>query len=337
MRDALVQAGLKVWYDESALRIGDRLHKSIDEGIAKSGFGVVILSENFFKKDWPQRELEGLVAKEIEGQKVILPIWHNVNAAFIRSKSLLLAGLVGCSTSKGIEFIVQKVLDVVKPGGKTPKTPRTSIELPKGEESRRSILEGTIRSLQIIDEPTIKQTIKEMGFGVLRQTCTDLLEGLALSDIPNFSKIYQKVFFFLKEVMLERNKKEGAELFELLLKWYFETSTPMFKSEILKILSYLTRSSDLKEIALRQKTEFVAEFGRSDNFDIAETNAEIIQNLKSSLSANDCTKVIDYSLSNSQIYGSYGAKQHLFKLIPTFEGKVDQKKIDKLYDLLTKD
>ena len=98
LKNALTEAGLKVWYDESELKIGDRLHKSIDEGIAKSGFGIVILSENFFKKDWPQRELEGLVAKEIGGRKVILPIWHNVDAAFIRSKSLLLSGLVGIPT-----------------------------------------------------------------------------------------------------------------------------------------------------------------------------------------------------------------------------------------------
>ena len=60
LKNALTDAGLRVWYDESELKIGDRLHKSIDEGIAKSGFGIVILSENFFKKDWPQRELDGL-------------------------------------------------------------------------------------------------------------------------------------------------------------------------------------------------------------------------------------------------------------------------------------
>ena len=160
---------MKVWYDESELKIGTIFTNRSIKALAKSGYGIVILSENFFKKDWPQRELEGLVAKEIEGRKVILPLWHKVDAAFIRSKSLLLAGIVGIPTSKGIAFIVQEVLKVVKPGGQAPTTPRPPIELPKGKESRRSILEGTIHSLQIIDEPTIKQTIKDMEFYELKK------------------------------------------------------------------------------------------------------------------------------------------------------------------------
>jgi len=336
LKNALTDAGLRVWYDESELKIGDRLHKSIDEGIAKSGFGIVILSENFFKKDWPQRELEGLVAKEIGGRKVILPIWHNVDAAFIRSKSLLLAGLVGVQTSKGIPFIVQNVLDVVKPGGVTPTTPRPVIELPIGEESTRSILEGTIRSLQAIDTTEIAQTIKRMEFDVLKKTYAELLDGVALFDIT-CSTENKNVFFFLKEAVLERNRTEGEQLFEILLKWYFETTTPRCRYALLEIFGNLTRLHNLKEIVSKANwvSDFVADFGRSDSYDIAGLNSEILQNIKSSLSSNDCARVVDFALTNSQIYESYRAKQYLIKILPTCQGRVDQKKIDKLYSLLT--
>jgi hypothetical protein len=336
LKNALTEAGLRVWFDESELKIGDRLHKSIDEGIAKSGFGIVILSQNFFKKDWPQRELEGLVAKEIGGRKVILPIWHNVNAAFIRSKSLLLAGLVGIPTTRGIPFIVQKVLDVVKPEGLAPTTPRPVIELPKGKESTRSILEGTIRSLQAIDEHEIVQTIRQMEFSVLRKTYTELLDGVALFDISCSSE-NKNVFFFLREAVLERDMAEGQQLFEILLKWYFETTTPRCKSALLEIFGNLTRLHNLKEIVSKTNwvSEFVAEFGRSDSYDIAGVNSEILQNIKSSLSSNDCARIVDFALANSQINDSYKAKQYLIKLLPTCQGKVDQKKIDKLYSLLT--
>ena len=334
LRDALTEAGVKVWYDESELKWGDHLHQSIDEGLAKSGYGIVILSENFFKKDWPQRELEGLVAKEIEGRKVILPLWHKVDAAFIRSKSLLLAGIIGIPTSKGIPFIVQEVLKVLKPGGHSPPTPRPPIELPKGKESRRSILEGTIHSLQIIDDATITQTVKDMEFDVLKKTYNEMLEGIALFDIAGGAKEYANIFKFLKEAVLERTREEGAELFETLLNWYFGTSTPMCKSAILEIIAYLTRSQDLKEIASRHKGELVAEFCRSDSYDLAGTNAEIMQNMKSVLSSNDCTRIVDFSLSNSQINCSFSARQTLLKLIPSCEGKVDQKKIDKVYEIL---
>jgi hypothetical protein len=336
LSNALRKAGLKIWYDESELKIGDRLHKSIDEGIAKSGFGIVILSKNFFKKDWPQRELEGLVAKEIGGRKVILPIWHNVDAAFIRSKSLLLAGLVGVPTDKGVEFIVQKVLDVIKPGGLAPTTPRPVIELPRDEESTRSILEGTIRSLQAIDEPEIVQTIKQMELSVLRKTYTELLDGVALLDIDCSSE-NKNVFFFLREAILERNRAEGEQLLEILLKWYFETAAPRCRYALLGIFGKLTRLHNFKEIVSKANwvSEFVAELGRSNSYDIAGVNSEILQNIKSSLSSNDCARIVDFALTNSQVNGSCNAKQYLIKLLPTCQGKVDQKKIDKLYSLLT--
>lgn len=51
---ALVVRGLRVWYDEFELRIGDSLRRKIDAGLANSRFGVVVLSPNFFAKNWPQ-------------------------------------------------------------------------------------------------------------------------------------------------------------------------------------------------------------------------------------------------------------------------------------------
>jgi hypothetical protein len=56
---------------------GRRHRQSIDSGLARSRFGIVILSEAFFAKHWPQRELDGLAAREVDGVKVILPVWHN--------------------------------------------------------------------------------------------------------------------------------------------------------------------------------------------------------------------------------------------------------------------
>jgi hypothetical protein len=40
----------------------------------ESRFGVVILSPAFFAKEWPNKELDGLVAREDSRGKVILPI-----------------------------------------------------------------------------------------------------------------------------------------------------------------------------------------------------------------------------------------------------------------------
>ncbi|HET6558031.1 MAG TPA: toll/interleukin-1 receptor domain-containing protein, partial [Prolixibacteraceae bacterium] len=74
----LNKMGFYIWYDEFELKIGDSLRQSIDKGLVNSKYGIVVLSKSFFAKNWPQYELNGLTAKEIGGQKVILPIWHEV-------------------------------------------------------------------------------------------------------------------------------------------------------------------------------------------------------------------------------------------------------------------
>lgn len=96
---ALREAGLRVWYDEFELRIGDSLRRKIDQGLANSRFGVVVLSPNFFAKNWPQYELDGLVTREMTGQQVILPLWHNISKSEIIAISPSLADKVARSTS----------------------------------------------------------------------------------------------------------------------------------------------------------------------------------------------------------------------------------------------
>jgi hypothetical protein len=99
LADALKALGAKVWYDDFTLRVGDSLRRSIDKGLAKSRFGVVVLSEAFFKKEWPQRELDGLYARETGGQRLILPIWHKVSKDEVAAYSPTIADRVALSTS----------------------------------------------------------------------------------------------------------------------------------------------------------------------------------------------------------------------------------------------
>jgi hypothetical protein len=77
--ETLSGLGLTVWFDEKEIAIGDSLSRSIDAGLSRSRFGIVVLSPSFLKKDWPEYELRGLVSKELGRDKVILPIWHQIN------------------------------------------------------------------------------------------------------------------------------------------------------------------------------------------------------------------------------------------------------------------
>ena len=79
LAEALRSHHLEVWYDEFALEVGDSLREAIDRGLATSRYGIVVLSPSFFRKRWPKRELNGLVAREMaEDRGMILPIWHHV-------------------------------------------------------------------------------------------------------------------------------------------------------------------------------------------------------------------------------------------------------------------
>ena len=46
----LQELGLRVWFDEFELRIGDNLVAKLNAGINGSRFGILILSEDFFGK-----------------------------------------------------------------------------------------------------------------------------------------------------------------------------------------------------------------------------------------------------------------------------------------------
>jgi hypothetical protein len=111
---ALREAGLAVWYDEFELRIGDSLRRKIDAGLANSRFGVVVLSQSFFDKGWPNYELDGLVTKGVANEQVILPVWHNITKAQVLAFSPPLADKVARNTaSHTVEEIAAEIAEVI--------------------------------------------------------------------------------------------------------------------------------------------------------------------------------------------------------------------------------
>lgn len=114
LAEALRRRGISVWYDDFELRLGDSLRQRIDAGIARSRFGLVILSEAFFAKGWPQYELAGFVTQMNSGQKSLLPIWHGVSRDDVLARSPSLADIVALNTSgRTADDIAEEVAAVV--------------------------------------------------------------------------------------------------------------------------------------------------------------------------------------------------------------------------------
>ena len=112
---ALRDGGLTVWYDEFELRIGDSLRRKIDAGIARSKFGIVVLSKPFFAKGWPGYELDGLVTMSVSGKQVLLPLWHQISKDEVVAASPSLADKVALRTAAyTVAEIAEQIVDVVR-------------------------------------------------------------------------------------------------------------------------------------------------------------------------------------------------------------------------------
>ncbi len=114
---ALRQRGVTAWYDEFEMRIGDSLRQKIDVGVSRSRFGLVVLSPAFFAKNWPQYELDGLVARDMhDGGRRLLPIWHNISKDELIRQSPSLADRVALSTALlTVDEIAAQVAEVINP------------------------------------------------------------------------------------------------------------------------------------------------------------------------------------------------------------------------------
>jgi TIR domain len=111
---------VSVWYDEFTLKPGSSLRRSIDLGLSNARLGIVILSDNFFKKRWTNWELDGLVARQNASENdLIIPIWLDIIRDQLLAYSPSLADKVAIQANLGIDKVVSKLLEVIKPAGST--------------------------------------------------------------------------------------------------------------------------------------------------------------------------------------------------------------------------
>lgn len=69
-------------------------------------------------------ELNGLAQKEVNGEKVILPIWYNITEEDVRSRSPLLVDRIAANWASGLENVVTSLLAVIQPTSIDNQLPR---------------------------------------------------------------------------------------------------------------------------------------------------------------------------------------------------------------------
>ena len=87
LNDSLEKLGVKIFYDKKSLEWGDKWKDRILDGTKKAEFAIIVISENFFDREWTEKELnEFLNRQNRNGQKLILPIVHNITNEDLRNK-----------------------------------------------------------------------------------------------------------------------------------------------------------------------------------------------------------------------------------------------------------
>jgi hypothetical protein len=173
----LQQAGLRVWLDAHELTLGDSLRAKIDEGLSKSRFGAVILSEAFFAKDWPQRELNALVALESKSRKILLPILHGMNHQQVARYSPILADKLSTTTERGIQHVAVEIAKAIHQSRK----PTSDESLPDPSTLPPHFLQPTILEGKNVGPYQLGEQLGSGGSGVVfRASHRELGDQLAI-------------------------------------------------------------------------------------------------------------------------------------------------------------
>ena len=98
---SLKKLGVSIFYDKESLKWGDKFKEKILEGVKKSEFAIIVISSNFFGREWTEKELyEFLNIQDHNGQKLILPIIHNITIEQLKEKYPSIADIQVIDSSK---------------------------------------------------------------------------------------------------------------------------------------------------------------------------------------------------------------------------------------------
>jgi TIR domain protein len=101
MYNSLNKLGVKIFYDKETLEWGDKFKDKILEGTKKSEFAIIVISTNFFGREWTERELSEFLNRQNQnGQKLILPILHNITIEQLKEKYPSIADIQAIDSSK---------------------------------------------------------------------------------------------------------------------------------------------------------------------------------------------------------------------------------------------
>ncbi len=231
----LERLSVKVWYDEFSLKLGDNLSLSIDKGLQESRYGLLILSKSFLAKNWTDYEYRSLLSRQIEGERVLLPLWYDIDKEDVKKYSLYLAGIKALPVSLGnLKTVIPSVLQVVRPDIWREMRMRAVL--------RKSVAEGTLEVMKLSDikKATTKQSklssqqivrSKAVYYGIgkhLHKDFEEYIDDFELDVVPERELQTWEIMNACYLEMLNRHpgatETEKMDYFKLLLAFSYSIS-----------------------------------------------------------------------------------------------------------------
>lgn len=100
LNKVIKQLGINVFYDTDVLSWGDDFKQVLLTGTAESEFAIIVISKNFFGREWTERELNEFLARQnANGQKIILPLLYGITVDELKSQYPTLGNIQAIKSS----------------------------------------------------------------------------------------------------------------------------------------------------------------------------------------------------------------------------------------------
>ena len=99
--NSLSKLGVKIFYDKDAIKWGDNWKEKIINGVQNSEFAILVISNNYFGREWTEKELYELLNRQNRvGQKIILPILYNISIEELSERYPMVADIQALNYSE---------------------------------------------------------------------------------------------------------------------------------------------------------------------------------------------------------------------------------------------
>jgi hypothetical protein len=103
----------EIWIDKEEITWGDQIVAKINSGLSTSSMGIVILSNNFFKREMPQRELNSMLLLATNMKFRILPLYYDLDHHDLFQLYPLLSDIHGEKADLDCDTLVSKLDNVL--------------------------------------------------------------------------------------------------------------------------------------------------------------------------------------------------------------------------------